>query len=414
MATAEVLADWCSPDRPWTVSELTIRIKDLLEGTFAQVWICGEISDISRPQSGHIYFALKDEQTQIRAVVWRSCAARLGFDLEDGQQVICFGHIDVYPPRGSYQLIVQRVEPVGVGLWHIRLRQLRERLAREGLFDPSRKRPLPRFPRLVGVITSPTGAAIHDFLEVVQARWNGTHILVFPVRVQGEEAVADVVAALRLAHRLRQRPDVLVITRGGGSTEDLWCFNDETLVRAVHASEIPVVSAIGHEIDVTLCDLAADVRALTPTEAAQRVVPSAAELLQSLASVENRMRQGLLLRLKHARQLVDQLARRPVLAQPFDWLFAYTSEVDDLNDRLRRCMEQSLERCRQRASHLSARLDALSPLATLSRGYSVTLSQDGRPVRSAGEVRLGELIETILVEGRLFSRVERKSDGSPK
>ena len=250
---------------PLTVSALTAQVKGLIERQFQSVWVAGEVSNFSRPQSGHCYFTLKDDQAQIRAVMWRGSATRLDFQMTDGLELVCFGRLDVYAPRGSYQLVVDKAHPQGVGALELALRQLRDKLAAEGLFDPERKRPLPKFPRRIGFVTSPTGAAIRDFLEIARRRHSGIEILVIPARVQGECAADDIIRGIRLAHRLRPRPDVLVVGRGGGGVEDLWCFNEEKVVRAIAAAEIPVVSAVGHEIDVTLSDLAADVRAATPS-----------------------------------------------------------------------------------------------------------------------------------------------------
>src|SRR5450755_4628511 len=231
-----------------SVTQLTARIKDLLEGAFPSVWVAGELSNFSRPQSGHCYFTLKDDQSQIRAVIWRGTASKLKFDLSDGLEVICRGHLDVYGPRGSYQLVVDELQPKGVGALELALRKLREKLAAEGLFDSARKRKLPLFPKRLAFVTSPTGAAVRDFLEVLRRRWRGVDVLIIPVRVQGEGAAAEIVAGIRAANRLRPPPDVLVIGRGGGSLEDLWAFNEEPVVRAIAASRIPTVSAVGHEI----------------------------------------------------------------------------------------------------------------------------------------------------------------------
>ena len=218
-----------------TVSQITAQIKDLLELSFATVWVCAEISNYSRPQSGHCYLTLKDENAQLRSVVWRSTAARFRFDLHDGLEVVCQGNLDVYPPRGDYQLIVQQMHPKGRGAADLALRKLRDRLAAEGLFDAARKRPLPPFPRRVAVVTSPTGAAIRDFLEVLRRRWRGTHVLLVPVRVQGEGAAAEIAAAIAQVNRCRLPIDCLIVARGGGSLEDLWSFNEEVVVRAIHA-----------------------------------------------------------------------------------------------------------------------------------------------------------------------------------
>ncbi len=242
-----------------TVAELTARIKDLLETSFDSVWVAGEISNLSRPHSGHCYLTLKEDEAQIRCALWRNTLSRLRFDLNDGLQVVCRGRLDVYAPRGSYQLIIEDIEPKGIGALELALRQLRDRLAREGLFDPARKRPLPAFVRRIAVVTSPSGAAIHDFLQVLGRRWRGADVIIFPTRVQGEGAAAEIAAAIATANRLPLAIDCLVVTRGGGSLEDLWAFNEEAVVRAIHASRIPVICAIGHEIDVTLSDLVADV-----------------------------------------------------------------------------------------------------------------------------------------------------------
>ena len=272
-----------------TVSQLTARIKDLLEGAFPSVWVAGEVSNFSRPQSGHCYFTLKDDQSQIRAVMWRGTATKVKFDFADGLEVICRGHLDVYGPRGSYQLVVDELQPKGVGALELALRKLREKLAAEGLFEPARKRPLPVFPRRLAFVTSPTGAAVRDFLEVLRRRWRGVDVLIIPARVQGDGAAAEIVAGIRAANRLVPRPDVLVVGRGGGSLEDLWAFNEEPVVRAIAASKIPTVSAVGHEIDVTLSDLVADVRALTPSEAAERVVPAEDEMRKRLSGYSDRI-----------------------------------------------------------------------------------------------------------------------------
>ncbi len=296
------------PSQSLTVSQLTAQIKNALEGEFPSVWVVGEISNYSRPQSGHSYFTLKDDQAQIRAVMWRSTASRLKFDLADGLDVVCHGHVDVYAPRGSYQLVVDELQPKGVGALELALRKLREKLAAEGLFDPARKRKLPAFPRRIAFVTSPTGAAVHDFLQVLRRRWRGVDVLIIPARVQGDGAAQEIVAGIRLANRLSPRPDVLVVGRGGGSLEDLWSFNEEPVVRAIAASKIPTVSAVGHEIDVTLSDLVADVRALTPSEAAERIVPAAEEISVRMNAFQQRLRHAVHRRVMWLRARLDGLA----------------------------------------------------------------------------------------------------------
>jgi len=394
-----------------SVSELTARIKDLLEGSFPVVWVAGEVSNLARPRSGHVYLALKDDRAQLRAVLWRSTAARVRFDVQDGMEVVCRGHVDVYAPRGSYQLVIQQIEPKGIGALELALRQLREKLGREGLFDPERKRPLPPFVRRIAVVTSPTGAAIRDFLQVLSRRWRGADVLVLPSRVQGEGAAEEIAGAIRTANRLRPRADCLVVTRGGGSLEDLWAFNEEAVVRAIAASEIPVISAVGHEIDVTLADLAADVRALTPSEAAELVAPDAEELLAGLRQLERRLTAATRARLAAARAQLDAVARHRTFRRPLELVHDRARRLDELSARLDRSIRAQARTARRRTESLAARLDALSPLAVLSRGYSIThRTADGRLVRDAAELKTGEQITTRFSRGRALSRIEEAGE----
>ena len=391
-----------------SVSELTDQIKGLLEGQFPSVWVAGEISNFSRPQSGHCYLTLKDDAAQIRAVIWRTVASRVRFDLDDGLEVICRGHLDVYAPRGSYQLVIDQIEPKGLGALERALRMLREKLALEGLFDAARKRPLPRFPRRIAVVTSPTGAAIRDFLEALAHRWRGLEVLVVPVRVQGEGAAAEIAGAIELVNRLADPMDLIVVARGGGSLEDLWAFNEEILVRAIYASQIPVVSAVGHEIDVTLADLVADVRALTPTDAAQRVVPSSEEVAAYVDHQRQRLSHALVRRLTAARARLDALAACRAFRKPLEKIQLHERRLDDLAARGNRAVAARLESARARLAERAGRLESLSPLAVLARGYSVTTRQrDGAVVRTVDQVAIGDHLQTRLREGQLISRVEQ-------
>jgi len=394
------------PRQVLSVSELNLQLRSALQERFPSVWVCGEVSDLSRPGSGHIYLTLKDDQGQLKAVVWRNVATRLEFEIKDGMELICEGYVDLYPPRGTYQLILRQIEPKGIGALQLALLQLRERLGAEGLFDPRRKRPLPRFPRQIALITSPTGAAIRDFLEVQRRRWQGTQVLVIPTRVQGAEASGEIVAALEVAQRLQPRPEILVVTRGGGSLEDLWCFNDERVVRAIARSTIPVVSAIGHEIDVTLADLAADVRALTPSEAAERVSPSETDIRAELDGWQRLLGSALERKLQLARARLDALAARPVLLRPTQRLHDLQRQIDDWQQRLERTMLTHLQDVRQRLAGVAGQLEALSPLAVLSRGYSLTHRvADGALVRAAEQVAPDDEIVTRLGQGEIRSRV---------
>jgi exodeoxyribonuclease VII large subunit len=395
-------------ERVLTVAQLTAQLKAVVEGQFADVWVAGEISNFSRPQSGHCYFTLKDDTAQLRAVVWRGSASKLKFDLGDGLEVICRGHLDVYPPRGSYQLVVEQIQPQGIGALELALRKLREKLAAEGLFDAARKRPLPAFPRRIGFVTSPTGAAIHDFLQVLNRRWRGVEVFVFPARVQGEGAAQEIVDGIRLANRMTPPLDVLVVGRGGGSLEDLWSFNEEAVVRAIAASKVPTVSAVGHEIDVTLADLAADVRALTPSEAAERVVPSAQDVGEQMRSLGTRLQNALKQRAASLRQRLDSLASRPALARPLDTLHNLSRQVDELTARLHASAALGLGDKRSRLALATGKLETLSPLGVLARGYSVTFDADsGKVVTSAKQLRVGQRIESRFAEGSATSTVER-------
>jgi len=393
---------------PLSVSELTAYLKGVIEESFPTVWVAGEISNLARPRSGHLYMTLKDNGAQIRAVMWASSAARLPFELKEGQAIIAQGSIEVYAPQGSYQLIMRKIEPQGIGSLQLAFEQLKERLAKEGLFSSDRKLSLPRFPRRIGVVTSPSGAAVRDFLQVALRRWPQSDITVIPAKVQGPGAAASIVAAIHDAHRIQPALDVIVVTRGGGSLEDLWCFNEEPVVRAIAASRLPIVSAVGHEIDVTLADFAADVRALTPSEAAERIVPELALVARSLNQMRDRMEVPIRQKIAYQREQLRHLAARPVLARPFQMVHDRARRLDDLDNRARRAIRNLLGNNERKLQRLAAALSALSPLAVLSRGYSVTQrTGDWRVVKQHEEVRVGDEIQTQLNQGKLISTVTR-------
>jgi exodeoxyribonuclease VII large subunit len=405
-STAET-PDAPTGERVLTVSQLTAQLKGVVEESFPSVWVAGEISNFSQPQSGHCYFTLKDDGAQIRGVMWRNTAMRLKLQLHDGLEVVCRGRLDLYPPRGSYQLVVDELQPQGMGALELALRQRREKLAKEGLFDAARKRRLPGFPRRIGVVTSPTGAAIRDFLQVMKRRWGGVEVLIFPARVQGDCAADEVVAGIRAANRVQPAIDVLVVTRGGGSLEDLWCFNEESVVRAIAASGVPTVSAIGHEIDVTLADLAADVRALTPSEGAERVVPSTEDVHGIVRGLGTRLATAMATRVAHVRSRLDSLASRPALSRPLDGVHLRGRRLDELSLRID-AAAKALVRDRQAAiGAVAGKLETLSPLAVLGRGYSLTYgAEDQRLITSAERLRPGQRIVTRFQEGTATSVVE--------
>jgi exodeoxyribonuclease VII large subunit len=389
-----------------SITELSRRLKAIVEMAFPAVCVEGEISNLSRASSGHVYFTLKDENAQIRAVLWRSAALRVRFDLHDGLHVVAAGPIEVYAARGSYQLVVERLVPQGIGPLELAFRQRYEKLAAEGLFATERKRALPRFPRRIAIVTSPTGAAVRDLLQVITRRWPACDLVIVPVPVQGEQAAPAIAAGLRAATRL-PHVDVIVTGRGGGSLEDLWAFNEESVARAIYASPIPVVSAVGHEIDVTIADLVADKRALTPSEAGELVVPQRTDVLSDLAHLAARMQSAASEAVRRRRLALDALNGRRVFARSLDLVRDRQRLLDELARQMDRGIRRRTERASRDLRSLGAHLDALSPLKVLGRGYSVTRrAATGEIVRRADDVRVGDQIGTILAEGRLTSVVE--------
>jgi exodeoxyribonuclease VII large subunit len=388
-----------------TVTQLTSQIKTLLEGTFPDIWVEGEISNLSIPQSGHAYFTLKDEQSQIRAVMFRSAQRFLKFTLQHGIQVICRGRISVYEPRGEYQLIIDYIEPKGVGALQLAFEQLKTRLEKEGLFDLDRKKALPILPQRIGIVTSPTGAAIRDMLRVIKRRHPKMHILIYPVPVQGTEAAPAIVEALRYFNS-EGNVDVIIVGRGGGSLEDLWAFNEEPVVRAIYASAIPIISAVGHETDYTIADFVADLRAPTPSAAAEMVVKSEAAFLENLFMMESSLRRSIRQMLERGRAVLREQMR--LLGDPRRRLDQLSQRVDDLLHRIALEFQHHLRRDRARLSTVSAGLDHLNPLSILSRGYSITKTYPaGVIIKDATMVKTGDMISTSLHKGEVLSKVER-------
>ncbi|NQV26129.1 MAG: exodeoxyribonuclease VII large subunit [Rhodopirellula sp.] len=403
-----------------SVSELTYEVKELVEGNLRTQWVGGEVSNCRPARSGHVYFTLKDDEAQIAAVIWRTTAARMGFELRDGMEIVAVGRVEVYAARGSYQLIIQKAFPQGMGSLELALRQLKEKLEVEGLFDPARKRRIPPIPKRIALVTSPTSAAVKDMIQVITRRWPNADIVVVPVAVQGPNAAPEIAAALRVVH-LIPGVDVVITGRGGGSLEDLWAFNEEIVARAIANCRVPVISAVGHEIDVTIADLVADRRALTPSEAGELVVPHRAELVAGLAELRERLQNSLTQRAVNARLQLDSLALRRVFTNPLQRVRQLVEGVDDISDRLNAVVRRRVERSRQEVAQLSASLSSLSPLGVLSRGYSVTYGCDvengdasetsavrrGHLIRNASDVEVGHSVLTCFEQGRIVSRVER-------
>lgn len=434
----------------YTVSRLNREARTLLERGFGTVWLEAELSNFSRPGSGHWYFSLKDSGAQIRCAMFRQRNLLVGLTPKDGQQVLVRGRISLYEPRGDYQLIVEHLEDAGQGALKREFERLKIRLAAEGLFDQGRKRTLPRLPRRIGVITSPSGAAIRDVLQVLARRFPAIPVLIYPVPVQGAQAAAGIIAALQLAAD-RAECDLIMLVRGGGSLEDLWAFNDEALARQIVASPIPVLTGIGHEVDFTIADFAADVRAPTPSAAAELAVPDAAEFERFFAQRMSRLLQVMTRHLKDLRRQLEFLQRRAALVSPAARLSQRIQQLDDLELRLMRALRQRLsdvnarlldlqgrlwraspgqrlQVVRARHAMLSTRMEAamrarlqaaqarfqplvrtlhaVSPLATLDRGYAIVTTESGKVLQDAGVVRRGQIIHARLARGRVRARIE--------
>jgi exodeoxyribonuclease VII large subunit len=395
------------PERkPLTVSELTGRIKRLLEGEVGSVWVEGEISNLRTPRSGHLYLTLKDENATLPAVMFRRAARKLTFELEEGLSVVAFGEVTVYAPRGAYQIVLEHVEPKGLGALQLRFEQLRKKLEEEGLFDPARKKPLPYLPGRIGVVTSATGAAIRDIVSIVLRRFPRPHILLFPVRVQGEEAAAEIADAIDAFNRMNGA-DVLIVGRGGGSLEDLWPFNEEVVARAIARSRIPVISAVGHEIDFTISDFVADRRAGTPSEAAEIVLPEYQELLETLGRFEHRLAQALRAQLRAQVERLRSLGERLSGERARRLVTERVQRLDELTMRAESACRRSAARWGERIEALGKILEGFNPRSVLARGYSMTVPIEGTgALRDANDARPGMRVRTHLHRGTFVSRVE--------
>jgi len=448
---------WADADRVWTVAQLTRRIRQALEGALPAVAVEGEVSNLKAAASGHLYFNLKDRDAQIRCVMFRAAAQSLRFRVEDGLQLVARGRITVYEQRGEYQLQVALLEPKGAGALQLAFEQLKKKLEAEGLFDEARKRAIPFLPRRVGIVTSPQGAAVRDMLNVIGRRFPSMPVLIAPALVQGEQAAREISAAIALLNRRakEQKIDVIIVGRGGGSVEDLWAFNEEVVARAIAASKVPVISAVGHETDFTIADFAADLRAPTPSAAAELAVPNRADLM---ATVHGWRRQLLRLAATELRRMLERYDHlRSRLGSPEQQVRQAQQRVDDLRERMGKALahhrrhlgqrhaqarelllgyrpdrliplwrreartlqrrlgpalRRHAARLRERAEGAIARLDAVSPLATLARGYSVVSDTQGRLVRSVEQVRSGDAIDVRLSDGAFGAAVRdvRKSE----
>ncbi len=391
-----------------TVGQLNRYLKELLDEDprLRNLAVSGEISNYKRYPSGHHYFTLKDAEGTLRCVMFRREASTLKFQPENGMQVIASGRIAVYPRDGAYQLYCSALTPQGAGDLHVAFEQLKEKLRKEGLFDPAHKKPLPRYPMRIALITSSAGAAVRDMLRILNARWPAAKVLLLPVRVQGAEAPPELCGALRYANA-HDLADLIIIGRGGGSIEDLWAFNDETLARTIYDSRIPVISAVGHEPDVTISDYVADLRAATPSNAAELAVPDVTELRQQLDSLQSRLEQETDHVLTRARSLWEKCVQSKAMQDPLEYVRVKRLLLSRDTQRLAGSMALTLHRYREHYTSLAASLEAMSPLKVLARGYSIARTENGAVLKCASQVKAGESVSIRLHRGEVDCRVEQ-------
>ncbi len=397
-------------EKIWSVAELTRRVKSVLENALPMVWVEGEISNFTHHSSGHMYFSLKDERAQIRCVFFRGKNSKLKFRPEAGLKVRLLGDVTVYEPRGDYQLLVDRMIPVGKGELELAFRQLVDKLEKRGWFAAERKKQLPAHPTTVGIITSPTGAAIHDMIRTFQSRMP-VEILLYPVRVQGVGAAEEIARAVSRMNEWGEA-DVLIVGRGGGSLEDLWAFNEEVLAEAIYRSEIPVISGVGHEVDVTISDMVADVRAVTPTAAAEILVPSLANVQADLDRLGDRLVRRIREIFRFWRERLERFAESRALGEPRARLREEAQRLDDLATRIGLALRRVEERFRERIAGLSGKLDALDPLSVLNRGYSICRpASGGNAITDGRNVAKGDLLEVRFRRGSVLARAESIDPG---
>ena len=394
-------------DRTLTVSELNNVIKALIdsEPLLDKVCVRGELSNYKIYPSGHHYFTLKDSESSVRCVMFKSSASKLRFRPESGMGVTAFGRISVYPRDGAYQLYCSDLIPEGTGDLQIAFEQLKAKLASEGLFDPAHKKKLPAFPKKIAIITSSAGAAVHDMIRILGHRWPMTKVVLLPVRVQGVEAPPEIVGAIRYAN-VHNIADVIITGRGGGSIEDLWAFNDERVARAIYASAIPVISAVGHEPDVTISDYVADARASTPSNAAEIAVPDVSDIRELLSNLEIREEQSINKQLMRLSSRLNDLKERRVIQNPMAYVDGKRADLDYMRDKLISSSDRIISSKRNEFVALAASLDAMSPLKVLSRGYSITAGGNGEMVRSINDVQPGEKLRICVSDGVIKCRVE--------
>jgi len=390
----------------YTVSELTKYIRMIVEESFPGIWVEGEISNFILHSSGHIYFSLRDSGATLKCAFFKHANLKLKFKPKDGMKVICRGSVSVYEARGDYQLIVEDIEPKGIGALQLQFQQLKEKLQKEGLFDEKYKVPLPFLPTRIGVVTSPTGAAIQDILNIARRRFTNVEIIINPVKVQGAGAKDEIAAAIKQFNELNNI-DVMIVGRGGGSLEDLWPFNEEVVARAIFASKIPVISAVGHEVDYTISDFVADFRAPTPSAAAELVIPRKEDLANLIKAAFERLNNAMSGKFEALKDRLDNLKDSYILRQPLNYIIQKQQRIDDLKKDISVSIAHMVGMSGEKFNRLKAKLEALSPVSILKRGYSITTKlPEGAVVREALSLKQGDCVETRLGRGRFRSRVE--------
>lgn len=392
-------------DKIYSVKEITREIKNLIESSFPLVWVEGEISNFKKHSSGHMYFTLKDEFAQIRCVMWRSMNERLLFTPEDGMKILVQAEVTVYEKSGNYQLKVLRMQPAGIGELQLAFEQLKKKLAAEGLFDTKYKKPIPEYPENIGVVTSPTGAAIRDIVSIIKRRFPQVQIILKPVRVQGEGAAEEIAQAIRVLNEYN-KVDVIIVGRGGGSLEDLWAFNEEVVARAIFDSKIPIISAVGHEIDFSIADFVADLRAATPSAAAELVVKERKEIIKNLYNVFQHLQQLITQKIQNYKDQINQIQTSYGFRKPEDFIMQLGLRVDELETRLNNSMQNFLHLKSNQVKNYKDRLTALSPLHVLERGYAIVF-KDGKAIKSTQELKEKEEVSVTLYKGKFDALVKQ-------
>ncbi|MCZ0932250.1 MAG: exodeoxyribonuclease VII large subunit [Oligoflexia bacterium] len=388
-----------------TVSQISSQIRNCLESRFSSIWIKGEISNFIAHGSGHWYFSLKDENSQIKAVMFRGQNQKLSFRPQTGEEILVRGQISVYPPRGGYQVLCYDMEVVGSGLLQRQFEQIKRKLKAEGLFESERKKSLPLFPRHIVLITSPTGAAVRDILQILNRRFKAVRITLIPALVQGDQAPSSLLNALSLSKKLA--PEVIIMGRGGGSTEDLWAFNDETLARAISAHPIPIISAVGHEIDFTICDFTADLRAPTPSAAAELVVQNGDDLLEKTARLKKQLYQSLQLKIGFFKDKLLSLEK--ALIHPKRYIQDFSQKLDETSLRFNQNVKQFFENKKQQISHLERVLLALNPKQVMERGFSIVTNAEGDPIFDTKDLKIKEILNIDFFKGQVKAEVKQKN-----